>query len=639
MSTLPRKLQRHSIAAQLVLALTALTALSVIVMTGSVFVAQTTEGYAAAINQAGTLRMQSYRIASGLIHNTPFDSSLSRKRSRELVEEFDQRLSSPRIQQLLDDGVASEVEQAYRDVAEQWVEELRPELQLYLILIEKSEHSAQEHDELNRLHQLYLERVDHFVERIHQFVHALEVEAEGKIHTLRMTQGAALALTLLLAVVILRLLQRKVFRPLGELDACARAAAGGDFSCRSDYRGDNELGQLSTTFNTMAEELSRIYGDLEQRVEEQTADLARSHRSIELLYEVTRRLSRQAVNEQNMQALLATLCDQFEIEAATLCLGHGQGDAALLYASTRRGDLRGGASRCSDCFAQGRTTLLPHCATNSAETFSTPVRDQQRQYGVLLIDYQRGQLEEEGAFRLFETIASHIATALNMSQQASRARRLALLEERSVIARELHDSLAQSLSYLKIQVSRLEKFIGQSGEEERVHSAIDNLREGLSSAYRQLRELLTTFRLQMDERGLHGALEKTVEEFAEKGDLQIDLDDQLKGITLSPNAEIHIIQIVREALSNVIKHAHADHARVVLSLERDGNAKLIVGDNGIGTGELTPRQSHYGTTIMLERAASLDGTLQIQAGAQDGTEVVLHFNLHRLEQKEREQTS
>lgn len=639
MTRFPFIYRRHRVAVQLGLALSVIVSLAVIVMAGSVFVAQTTEGYAAAINQAGTLRMQSYRIASALIHNTPFDSPHARKRSRELIEEFHQRLTSPRIQHLLEQGLAIEVEQAYENVARQWYEELSPKLQIYLELIEKVDRSPEEDGALNSLHRLYLDRVDMFVDAIHQFVFELEIEAEEKIRTLRLVQGAALLLTLLLAVITLRLLKKKVFKPLKELDACARAAARGDFTRRSNYIDNNELGQLSTTFNTMAEELSRIYADLERRVEEQTADIARSHRSIELLYEVTRRLSHQAVNEQNMESLLHTLCKQFGVEAATLCLGHGQGDDALLYATTRNGNVTGGTGSCSTCFAGGVSTVLQCTGESTLKTFSTPVCDQQQQYGVLLIDYLPEQVTEERQFKLIETIANHIATAFNMAQQASRARRLALLDERSVIARELHDSLAQSLSYLKIQVSRLEKLSHDDNAASKAEVVIDNLRDGLTSAYRQLRELLTTFRLQMDEGGLHGALEKTVEEFAERGDLEIELDDHLKGITLSPNAEIHIIQIVREALSNIIKHAHATQVAVRLELERDGNASLHVQDNGIGIGDITPKPSHYGTTIMLERAKSLDGTLQMRPAPEGGTEVVLHFNLHRLDQREQESSS
>jgi nitrate/nitrite-specific signal transduction histidine kinase len=107
---------------------------------------------------------------------------------------------------------------------------------------------------------------------------------------------------------------------------------------------------------------------------------------------------------------------------------------------------------------------------------------------------------EPWEIRLLETVARHIGTAINLSHCATRDRRLALLEERATIARELHDSLAQSLSYLKIQVSRLDAALRRPNGAAVARPIIEGLREGLSGAYRQLREILTTFRLTARER-------------------------------------------------------------------------------------------------------------------------------------------
>jgi two-component system nitrate/nitrite sensor histidine kinase NarX len=204
------------------------------------------------------------------------------------------------------------------------------------------------------------------------------------------------------------------------------------------------------------------------------------------------------------------------------------------------------------------------------------------------------------------------------------SRHLALHEERGVIARELHDSLAQSLSYLKIQATRLAAALGDGADPAAPRAVLEELREGINSAYRQLRELLTTFRLKMDDRGLARALEGTVEEFRARGAVQVRLDNTLPAMLLGPHEELHVLQIVREALSNVMRHAGAQHAAVSLRNAQDA-VEVEVVDDGRGLGPREDRTPHYGLTIMRERAASLGGALSVDSAPGGGTRVRLRF--------------
>jgi two-component system, NarL family, nitrate/nitrite sensor histidine kinase NarX len=150
------------------------------------------------------------------------------------------------------------------------------------------------------------------------------------------------------------------------------------------------------------------------------------------------------------------------------------------------------------------------------------------------------------------------------------------------------------------------------------------LREGLNSAYRQLRELLTTFRLRIEGEGLAAALQTTVAEFAARGNLPIALEAHLAGCTLTPNEEIHALQIVREALSNVLNHAQARQAEVKVLCNSDGSVSATVTDDGIGVRQPAGAH-HYGMTIMEERAKNLGGQLTVENLPTAGTRVTLHF--------------
>jgi len=193
------------------------------------------------------------------------------------------------------------------------------------------------------------------------------------------------------------------------------------------------------------------------------------------------------------------------------------------------------------------------------------------------------------------------------------------------MARELHDSLAQSLTYLKIQVTRLSMMTRSGAERSAVKDALDELKEGLDTAYRQLRELLTSFRLQMNGEGLGPALAKTVAEFNARGETVIQLNNRLKTSPFSVNEEIHVLQIVREALSNVVHHSKATEALVSLSIEDGKNIRVCIEDNGIGIPDKAERTHHYGLAIMCERANSLQGNLRVETQDRGGTRVCLRL--------------
>jgi two-component system nitrate/nitrite sensor histidine kinase NarX len=154
---------------------------------------------------------------------------------------------------------------------------------------------------------------------------------------------------------------------------------------------------------------------------------------------------------------------------------------------------------------------------------------------------------------------------------------------------------------------------------------VQELREGLSSAYRQLRELLTTFRIQFDGRGLALALAETIDELRARTATELSLDFQLGRCPLDPNEEIHVLQIVREALINVVHHAHARHAVVTVRCLDPQGVRVSVRDDGAGMKPRPARVHHYGMVIMHERASTLGGELRVLAPPGGGTEVVLTF--------------
>ncbi|MEW6648104.1 MAG: type IV pili methyl-accepting chemotaxis transducer N-terminal domain-containing protein [Pseudomonadota bacterium] len=627
------------------LAMATITALAFMGMLSSVIIAETTQGAAAAINQAGSLRMQSYRIASSLARRQDIDSQEATRITRALMDEFEERILSPRLTSMIPRNESKESRQVYDKILSHWKRTIRPVLFAYINTVSHDQtdlHGRESYYALQlelahqALKQRYLAIVDGFVADIDHMVHLLEVEAESNIQLLRLIQVSSLFLTVGVVFVTMYLMHAHVLVPLRGLLACAEAARRGDFSVRTEPISEDELGHLGHAFNVMAADLSKMYADLEARVQQKTADLERSNRSLELLYNTTRWLNEAPLSDTTYAQLLGKIENLIGVGPGTICLSGYDKNHAIKLATTRapcpdKPDLCQ-PTNCPACFDDGRTHVveITRPAQAALRVLSIPITDQEQQYGVLLMELPQGSALQDWQSRLLEAVADHIGMAINIAQRATQSRRLALLEERSVIARELHDSLAQSLSYMKIQVSRLGAALPRTDSEAAAHAILQELRDGINSAYRELRELLTTFRLRMDGRGLSSALEETVHELRERSTLTVMLHNHLPITQLTPNEEIHVLQVVREALSNVVRHAQASRAEVTLDYAASGEVVVTVDDDGIGIPDEAERRHHYGLAIMNERAHSLHGRISATRRPGGGSRIQLIFApIHR----------
>lgn len=584
--------------------------LALLSMTSSVFIAESSKGDAAAINLAGSLRMQSYRIATRL---QIADDDRTRH-VEEVALEIDQ--FERWLDRLWQTGAIPEANdnsktQMLRAIESAWRDALRPTL-------ETSAVDA-------RPPALYLRQIDDFVAKLNQFVKLLEQDTETKILLLRLIQGVALFLTLVLVFIAMYELHSGVVVPLRDLVELARRARSGDLTVRASHVGNDELGVLGHAFNLMATDLSAMYANLEAQVERQTQALRISNRSLKLLYHTAKRLGESPLSDESYQALLMEIEKLTGLGSIALCLINPDTRQVSRVFSTRPHSAGWppfcDRPHCETCLGEGTT----HPLDADAELFSIPIRDQERWFGALIVRYPGLGATAAWQLPLLEAVARHIAAALQADERVEYHCRVALLEERTTIARELHDSLAQSLSYLKIQVSRLQALPDGVTVAAEARDIVAELREGLNGAYRQLRELIATFRLKMEHPRLEDSLRETIREFGQRGQLSVELDDAAWHCTLDPNEQIHVMQIVREALHNAVKHAHASHILVRLCSPDHGEAVIDIIDDGVGLPAETQRENHFGLNIMRERAHHLGGLLSLHSQPGSGLRVQLSF--------------
>jgi two-component system nitrate/nitrite sensor histidine kinase NarX len=420
----------------------------------------------------------------------------------------------------------------------------------------------------------------------------------------------------------------QVIVPLGDLLQCARRVRIGDFAVRARHDGEDELGQLGQSFNYMVEDLARSYATLEARVQEKTEQLARTNVSLEVLYNTTRTLAENPLTQSTLDAVMHDIEQVIGLKAGAICAreeNDARGFPVTLHAGSEQARSWCRQERCYECFGTGAgDTGVRIVGSGEQRMLSVPLSEGGKPYGVMLLQLPDGMELEGWKLKLLESIGHHIGAAFAAAKRSDERRGIALLEERSVIARELHDSLAQSLTYLKIQVTRLKQQLGADGARDQAAEVVEELKLGINNAYRQLRELLTTFRLRIDGRGLSEAMQDTVREFSRRAGIEIRLYDRLLGPELDSSEQIHVLQVVREALANVEHHAHARSAEVRLAIEQ-GRIRVSVNDDGIGIRDAQAPTHHYGLAIMRDRAATLGGTLNLARRAAGGTCVELEF--------------
>ena len=616
MSLFSNAIQRRSIMLGLAFAMLAITTIGVGGIATSVFVAERIQGSGSAINVAGSLRKQSHRMGSQVLADAA-NGATTHGALLVAMNQFEASLADASLRNAMARDPDSDHAVTYRQVQDIWLTRLKP------MLVEEALpgvdlHPVEHHNELLAL-------IDGFVDTINTMVAQLEKDTEAKISHMRAILGAALFLIVIVLVSAMYVVHRNVLAPMAQLLANARRYAKGDFDARVASPREDELGQLGAAFNTMAEELSKLYRSLEQRVAEKTVALTRSNQSLELLYNAISRLHKAPVAPETYQAMLKEIEQVLGLSGSLACLMPNYGGSATLLASSLGGCADQDQGQCAACIASlERVELWEYRTSEQGEILVVPLRDTEGLYGVLRLALPPGNRLEAWQEQLLEALSRHIGVALGISHKTEQERLLALQEERSVIARELHDSIAQSLSYMKIQASLLQPVLSDPGQRQEAETTLANLREGITSAYRQLRELLATFRLKM--RGdFLDLLRRTVAEFSDRGGVPIDLDVNLAGCRLSPNQEIHTLQIIREALSNVLRHAHARQAWVQ-ARHRDGEILVCVEDDGVGLPSTPLAEGlHYGLNIMRERADGLRGELVAENRAEGGTRVLLRF--------------
>ena len=653
--------------------------LAVMSTLGSGALAWVARSDAEAINVAGSVRMATYRlnfqIATDFSDDHPFSPSLhvgqnsvgdktneqsakqdkldfANKTTAEKIDilsrDMENRLEELQVYQLTSANRHVRINEQLKEIKEQWYQDLKPAL-------------------LAQDKQGFYSVSSRYIEDVNDFVGELQYRNEQRQTWQQNLQILSLLLIAIIVLIGMRRLQKSVLLPIQQLIKANNQFKRGQTQTRVSIKGYREFEVLGSSFNDMAGTIETYQRSLESEVQIKTQHLVKANQVLSLFYDFSKSLTTRQVSLYQLDDLIADFSKALPHLEFTLCIQNK-------YITNKNAIVLHGKKMKELC----KKLSCESCGIKNGEhTKSYPIVHQQETFGELRVRpkstlvmnrsfvtdgddnadnhsnitaEQRIQMTEAGSIfpfvsaeldvqndELIVALTNLISTALSLRKQRQQEHQLILFEERSTIARELHDSLAQSLSYLKIQVSVLERHLKNAGSEPvkaPVYQNIEQIKIGLGSAYQQLRDLLVTFRLTIDNDNFDEALRDAASEFASKGNFNMTVHNRIMTLNLSATEQIDLIQIAREALSNISRHAKAKNVEIQLAYE-DGDKYIVMSiiDDGVGMSGSVDQTQHHGLIIMKERAHNIGGEFIVTDNQPKGTIVTVRFAPNFFDEK------
>ena len=585
----------------------------------TMWVTRQLDGGAAAVNEAGRLRMQAWRLASVQL------SSHDPVQLAQAVTAFDDTM------RLLRDG------DGQRPLFVPWSDETRR----HFDAIERSwlaMRAAASTPSLRDPVQV-VQEVEVLVAGVNRLVSAIEQTLSRFTALLNLFQFIMMALAVSAAVLSLYVGYLFVLHPLKRIRDALQQVEAGDFSARVSVDSSDELGELAAGFNHMAQRLHNLYQGLERQVAAKTEDLRAERARLAALYEVSTLLSETTTMEALAQGFASKVRQISRADAVAVRWSDEASRRYLMLASDGLPDelvqeercIEAGLCACGQPEATARTRVIPiipledrvlgSCArAGYVSLVSVPIRLQHRVLGEVDLFYRRETTLDRDERSLYDALAGHLANAVENLRREALVREAAVSEERAMLARELHDSIAQSLAFLKIQISLLRQAL-QRDNGEQVQCVIDELDAGVRESTNDVRELLVHFRTRTSDDDIEQALRTTLNKFEHQSGLRTHLELHGHAVGMPSDVQLQVLHVIQEALSNVRKHAQA--SEVWVRVEREPAWRFSVRDNGHGFTPAAPSvdDTHVGLQIMRERAQRIGARVDIVSSPGQGTEV------------------
>jgi two-component system nitrate/nitrite sensor histidine kinase NarX len=592
-----------------------LLVLAMFSITFTLWVTWKLEGGAAAINEAGRMRMQTYQLALLANHD-------KKHQVMDLVGGFDKSLSllslgDPARPLFVPWNEFNKVE--FAGIQNDWLEI-------------KSILASSQYQTLSATY------AESFVKRIDRFVSSIETEVDYWTGLLHLFQFGMLAISLITSLVIMYVGYSVILDPVAKLRLGFDRVKSGNLKAHVSIDAKDEFGDLALGFNEMTKELHDLYQGLEAKVKDKTLHLEEKQARLAALYEISSFIAKEDNLSKLTKGFSSRLFDLVKCDALAIRWTDEANQRYFLDGGSNLPEsisdnehcLTSGSCYCGSNQESGEVKVINFdrqmeadrlCVKEGFATLVTiPVALQNKLMGEVDIFFRNKVMIDSEQQSLLVTLTNHLAGALEAQKIKALEKEATISEERSLLARELHDSIAQSLAFLKLQVGLLKEALNGIGNAD-PQKILGELDLGLKESYGDVRELLLHFRTRTNIEDIEPALKNTLQKFEHQSGISTRLEIIGDGLPLPPDIQIQVMHILQEALSNVRKHADAKNVKVIVNQSPNWSFEVI--DDGKGFKSQKQDSTHVGMSIMQERAEKIKATIKVQSVPNVGTRVLV----------------
>jgi two-component system, NarL family, nitrate/nitrite sensor histidine kinase NarX len=455
------------------------------------------------------------------------------------------------------------------------------------------------------------------------------------------------ALEIALLLLLVWSIWRELLQPLLRLCNWADLMRGMSLDARVEFCRGSDFAELARDINELGKMISNLSRDTEVQLQKHTDHITRESRALAILYDVASSINLSHDLNELFERSLQSLCDNLNARAGIIRQFKGKKKKDLVAA---HGDINDTFLASADRFLsirypEGKADLDRIYRVDRLSGDTVFGADSERAAERLLVfsillQYREDMLgaihlffPDDGSFDLRSysdlliSIGQHLGSAVEKFRLLEEESELLVMQERTRLSHELHDSLAQTIASLRIQIRVIDESV--HGDDEKViWRQMERIEYTIDQANIQLRELIAHFRVPINEQGLIPSIEECIRQTQEEMGIPVYFQNEWPQLEFSEELELNVLRIVQECLANIRKHSRAEGVRILLSC-RDGEYNLLIEDDGVGFDEssvVSLRGQHLGLNILRDRAREINARLDIESEPDDGTRIHLQFS-------------
>ena len=441
---------------------------------------------------------------------------------------------------------------------------------------------------------------------------------------------------------------RELLQPLIRLCDWADLMRGVNLDAKVELEADSDFSELARDINMLGKMIKNLSRDTEIQLQKHTDHISRESRSLAILYDVASSINVSHDLNELFEKSLDSLCNNLNASAGIIRQFQGKNKKDIVASC---GNINHTFLASADHFLSIQYPFdeikLDHIyridSLDYETVFGTDSDKKQDKILVLsiLLQYrenilgaihlffaEQSSVELEAYSELLLSIGQHLGSAIEKFRLLEEESELLVIQERTRLSHELHDSLAQTIASLRIQIRVIDETF-HSNDEKSIWHQMERIEYTIDQANTQLRELIAHFRVPINEQGLIPSIEDTVRRTQQEMGIPVYFQNEWPEQELTPEVELNVLRIVQECLVNIRKHSEAEVVRVLLSYRNDTNIVLIE-DDGIGFDEssiVSEGGLHLGLNILRDRASEIGADIEIESEPGDGTRINLQFKV------------